>query len=137
MKFRHIPIAVGLLAIHGLLKAFGFAKTRRVLHRVPPRRRTIDVSALSADVIRVSHSRPIASLGVDCVAESLAIEFALRFSGLAPDLRLGVDPVARDNAHAWVELDGKPVNEQDDVRQRWATFEGELPTGLSGRDSAS
>lgn len=48
-----------------------------------------------------------------CLEQSLALYFLLRRRGFAPNLRIGVQPLPFQ-AHAWVELDGVPVNENPD-----------------------
>ena len=56
-----------------------------------------------------------------CLEQSLALYFLLRRRGLAVELRIGVQafPFA---AHAWVEHDGRPINELEDFVSRLAPF---------------
>lgn len=124
---RHLPFVVALAVTQALLKVLRFSRTRRLLGHAPNRHRPVDAQALGRRVVRVSHSRPMVAIGVDCVAESLVLETLLRSSGLEPALRLGIDPNNPGSAHAWVEVDGTPVNDDDDVTERWAAFDGEVP----------
>jgi hypothetical protein len=56
-----------------------------------------------------------------CLEQSLALYVLLRRRGIAADLRLGVQ--ARPfYAHAWVEVDGSPINERSELAVRLATF---------------
>ncbi len=121
------PLLLALAATQLLLRTMRFNGTRRLLSRLPGRPREVDVSLLAQRIVRASHSRPLVAMGVDCVAESLVLEALLRSSGLDPALRLGVDPKDPGSAHAWVELDGVPVNDDPDVAERWAAFDGEIP----------
>jgi hypothetical protein len=70
-----------------------------------------------------------------CLKQSLALWWLLRLSGVESDLRIGVQksPVGVE-AHAWVECDGRPLNERDDVARRFLPFGrlfGSCPTGAS------
>jgi hypothetical protein len=43
------------------------------------------------------------------------------------DLRIGVRLIeGRLEAHAWVEYQGKPINDTQDVSERFAAFDGPL-----------
>lgn len=56
-----------------------------------------------------------------CLPRSLATRYLLRCSGIQAELRLGVH--GRDDefmAHAWVEVEGMPVNDSPDVAERFA-----------------
>ena len=63
-----------------------------------------------------------------CLTRSLLLGWLLRRRGVASDLRIGVrltDGVL--DAHAWVECDGIPVNDQPDVGTRFASFGDLVP----------
>lgn len=124
---RYVVFAIGLVATQLSLRMVKFKATRNLLRRIPLAVGRVDIDTIGAQLVRVSHSRPVAKTGVDCVAESLFLEAVLRHDGLSPKLRLGVDPINPSSAHAWVEVDGKPVNETADVVERWAAFESEIP----------
>ena len=52
-----------------------------------------------------------------CLEQSLALYVLLRRRGVPAELKLGVQPYPF-NAHAWVELNGSPLNERlETVRQ--------------------
>jgi hypothetical protein len=60
---------------------------------------------------------------VSCLARSLLLKWWLQRRGIAADLRLGARRVeGRLDAHAWVECQGSPVNDQADVALRFAAF---------------
>lgn len=56
-----------------------------------------------------------------CLEQSLALFIVLRRRGIRAELKLGVQP-RPFFAHAWVEVDGQPVNEAEDLPLNFATF---------------
>jgi len=56
-----------------------------------------------------------------CLEQSLALFLLLRRRGIPAELRLGVQPFPFV-AHAWVEHEGRPINEQEDFVTRLAPF---------------
>lgn len=65
---------------------------------------------------------------VTCLSRSLVLGWLLRRRGVASDLRIGVRLVSGSlDAHAWVELDGVPVNDRADIAQTYATFGDIVP----------
>lgn len=65
--------------------------------------------------------------GASCLVRSLALLGLLRRRGIAAALRVGVGRTAPClEAHAWVELDGLPVNDAADVAARYPPFAGSL-----------
>lgn len=59
-----------------------------------------------------------------CLTRSLLLEWLLRRRGVPGQLRIGVrlDGAALD-AHAWVEVEGVPVNDKPDIAQHFAPFD--------------
>jgi len=65
--------------------------------------------------------------GASCLVRSLALVGLMRRRGFAAELRVGVGKTSpRLEAHAWVELDGVPVNDAPDVAARYRPFAGSL-----------
>jgi len=68
-------------------------------------------------------------VGAPCLARSLVVWFLLRRRGIDAVLVIGAaDP--GDGvlpAHAWVEVDGEPVNDDAGVRVRYGSFGVYLP----------
>ena len=62
-----------------------------------------------------------------CLTRSLLLDWLLRRRGVPSELRIGVrrEGSALD-AHAWVECEGRPVNDAPDVGARFAAFDGPL-----------
>jgi hypothetical protein len=68
----------------------------------------------------------------NCLQRSMVLCWFLRRRGLAGDLRIGVR-VTDDGSmdfHAWVEHQGRVVNDRRDVAQRYAVFDGPIAAGV-------
>jgi hypothetical protein len=48
--------------------------------------------------------------GNNCLGRSVALLGLLRRAGIAAELHIGVRPPPDFEAHAWIELDGRPLN---------------------------
>jgi len=61
---------------------------------------------------------------VTCLEKSLVLEALLRRCDFHPELRIGVRREGGDlvKAHAWVEVDGRPVGEAPDVEDHFPPF---------------
>lgn len=69
----------------------------------------------------------------NCLSKSIVLWHLLRREGLDATLCVGGRKEgASFEAHAWIELDGKAVNDSQDVRERFAPFAGELGAAMSG-----
>jgi hypothetical protein len=65
--------------------------------------------------------------GASCLVRSLALLGLLRRRGIAAELRVGIGKTAPQlEAHAWVEVDGAPLNDAADVAARYPPFAGSL-----------
>ena len=63
-----------------------------------------------------------------CLTRSLLLGWLLRRRGVASNLRIGVRLTnGALDAHAWVECDGVPVNDEPDVGTRFASFGDLVP----------
>lgn len=63
----------------------------------------------------------------NCLSRSLTLWWLLRRQRVASDLRIGVRTVAgRFQAHAWIEYQGQPLHEVQDVHQHYTAFPDEL-----------
>ena len=79
-------------------------------------------------VDRAARSVPRAA---SCLRRSLVLWALLERSGTPCSLRLGVrkKETGAIEIHAWVELDGVPLNERRDVRRHYAVFDEALAPG--------
>lgn len=60
----------------------------------------------------------------NCLSRSLALHYLLQAAGHDSNLRLGVSLAdGAFAAHAWVELDGRVLNDRQDVTSRYAPLE--------------
>ena len=91
--------------------------------------------------VAVSKARQIANMvriaaahlppGYNCLPRSMVLNRMLRLQGIGCDLRMGAHVEnGRLHAHAWVEVDGVPVNDTDDVRKRFTPLAKEAPWDL-------
>ena len=61
--------------------------------------------------------------GGNCLSRSLTLWWLLRRQGIACDLRIGVRmKEGQFQAHAWVEVQGYPLNENEQVHLRYVAF---------------
>lgn len=83
--------------------------------------------SLLAEPIAIVAGRPV--VGARCLGRSITLWFLLRRRGVDAELVLGTLAPTDDDlpAHAWVEVDGVPVNDDADVRDRYGSFGLRLP----------
>ena len=109
-----------LLALHTL----GLTRTLRLWPRAPQAGANAGLPRAARWIRIAARNAP----GADtCLVRSLALLGLLRRSGIAAELRIGVGATQpRLAAHAWVEVNGVPVNDAPDVAMRYAPFAGSL-----------
>lgn len=76
---------------------------------------------------RVAHGVPWRTT---CLQRSLALAWVLNERGVPAEMRIGVGRDSPEEAllfHAWVEVDGKVVNDSPDIGERFAPFPGFVP----------
>jgi hypothetical protein len=106
-----------VLASRARLRVFGLARTLRAWHR-PAR-----PAAWPAAARWIGIASRYCPGGGNCLVRSVALYGTLRHAGVPAHLRIGVGRTALQlDAHAWVELDGVPVNDAADVGARYAPF---------------
>jgi len=65
--------------------------------------------------------------GTNCLEQSLVLWSLLRHHGFAAELKIGARKEAgRFEAHAWVELDRIPVNDDTDSNRQFVPFDGAI-----------
>lgn len=103
------------------LRAFGMARTRAMLERLGPRADGAAAALAPAELARLVDAAA-ARLRVRCLARSLALWQLLRHRGTSTEIRLGVSKLADGSlaAHAWLEFEGLPLNDNADVLERYA-----------------
>lgn len=113
-----IPIIT--LSLHLL----GFRRTQVLLAAWSRNRTSAPGQARDAAVRALQRACRYAPYRGNCLPQSLALWFDMRRRGRAAELCLGVR--LRDGrlaAHAWVEDNGRPLNDTPTVRRRFSAFE--------------
>lgn len=124
--------AVALLPWVALrLRLQGFRVTKNSLQS-SPKNNSADISQEAAAQAQMTARmvRAAARHGIgnpSCLEESLVLLHLLSRQGIAAQLRIGVKKnILQFEAHAWIELDGKPLNESDALHDHYAPFEAEF-----------
>ena len=124
-------IACGLLLI-GLklaLALLGFTRTRRLVEAYTCRPPVLP----PVPMLRVAELERVVALAAAfcpgralCLEQSLMLHALLRRAGVVSRLRLGVQPHPFA-AHAWIEVDGMPVNDVVEHVRHFTAFPDGLP----------
>ena len=109
-----------------LVKSLGLGKTQSWLVRLT----SLPISSSPPQSERIWSTVKMVKIATryhrfwnNCLRESLLLWWLLYRQGIISELRLGVqNQQGQFQAHAWVEYNGYPLNEFEDVRQRFATF---------------
>jgi hypothetical protein len=116
----HHPAAVPLprrLVVHAAVAVARLLATRRpahiraVLRRLPAGRRAATYDEVSAVRDEVTAVSLICAAREGCLPRSLAVVLLCRLAGCRVTWCVGVRRVAPFGAHAWVEVDGRMVDE--------------------------
>lgn len=100
-----------------LLRLRGYAAAQRFIGRVPE----LAIGAVAPEAAARMVDAAAALVGATCVPRSLVLWRLMRFRGAI--VRFGVARAAPEfEAHAWVELDGEPLNDRLDVTARYAAL---------------
>jgi len=110
------------------LRQSGFSRTRARLSRLPALRRRNpagkagDASSLARMVTVAARRGP---MRFNCLTQSVLLEWLLRRQAIPATLRIGAK---RDDgalsAHAWVEVNGVPLNDTPAVTKTFRAFDG-------------
>jgi Transglutaminase-like superfamily/Coenzyme PQQ synthesis protein D (PqqD) len=120
--FRTLGAWVRLAFVDLLLKTRGFDALSTWLERRAPARRNAgahEVATVCAAVDRAARFYPKRAW---CLQRSAATAAWLRARGCPAELVVGVKPLPF-MAHAWVELDGKVVNDVPQVKRRYEVID--------------
>ena len=118
--------SLALLPVFWLaLRLAGLQRFQGWLDRVPVAQRE-PLSHAEAAALGVAVNRAANHVfgPVTCLTRSLLLRWLLRRYGTASDLRIGVRLEQGEfSAHAWVEMDGIPLNDRPEFVARYAIFE--------------
>ena len=126
-----VATAVLLAACAAALRVAGFARIRRWLTQLSRHRRVaLDVApSRLANLVNAASTR--LPVPCSCLTRSLVLDAMLRQRGVESDLRIGVRLVEGPlEAHAWIEVDGQPLNDSPAVTGQFAPFEGRVTARL-------
>ncbi len=110
------------------LRLRGFQRTQNLLRRfLSPQGPSVKVVAPERTVLIARMVRAAVCHGIGrstCLEESLALWWLLGREGITSDLRIGIRKHAeRFEAHAWIEREGKALNEPEARHQHYTAFE--------------
>lgn len=113
-------------AMHVTVRIIGFNRLQQWV--VNTATRTGAAPQPTADLVRrsvvnINRVKRYSPLRGNCLSQSLALSRLLRRRGITPDLRLGVRLTgSKFDAHAWVEYDGRVLNDTQDVQTRFSAL---------------
>jgi transglutaminase-like putative cysteine protease len=111
-----------LALVDASLRAFGLRRTVRWVRRVVGDRADAVRPGMITDVAHaVAKAAAFYPGRAQCLEQSLVLYWVLRRRGVEARLRVGVQPFPF-TAHAWVEHNGHPINEQEDFVTQLAPF---------------
>lgn len=111
------PVAAALGVMSLLVHSLGLQRSAIIVWRLadrlpPPRPNRLEprplAEAQARAIGRIADRMPF---DARCLPRALLLAGSLRRRGIAADLCLGTRTVGEFDAHAWVEIDGQPVNE--------------------------
>jgi Transglutaminase-like superfamily len=127
--------AIGLTATWAGLRLLGFKRWNEfVVKRVGNAaeiRSARKLAALSANRIWQLEAAAARNLffHTNCLEQSLVFWSILRCHGFGAELKIGARKEAgRFEAHAWVELDGRRLNDESDSHGNFVPFDGAIPS---------
>jgi hypothetical protein len=119
-----------LIAVKLALATIGFRRSLRVLGNLtagvpsaPANSDARDERPVDETVRHIATAAAFFPGRALCLEQSLALYYCLRRAGVAAELRLGVRHTPF-TAHAWVELEGRPLHEQRDHLNQLVPLEG-------------
>ncbi|MEY2400404.1 MAG: hypothetical protein QOJ08_515 [Ilumatobacteraceae bacterium] len=130
-QWRVVAISVVMLApIQLMLKSRGLKRTAAILAARSDRPLGVadrGTATSMAEAVSLVAGRKV--VGALCLGRSLLLWYLLRRRGMDAELVVGAKSPVDDQwmAHAWVELDSRPVNDIADVREQYLSFDLYLP----------
>jgi Transglutaminase-like superfamily len=117
--------ALALTATWIGLRLFGFKRWKQIVTR---RIETSEPRCLALSANRILQLQTAAArhlfFHANCLEQSLVLWMLLRRHGFAADLKIGARKEAgRFEAHAWVELNRVPLNDQTDSNRQFVPFD--------------
>ena len=113
---------IALPVAHRLIRRRSFAVAEQWCANTPVLRATNTVGLAPAEIGAAARAAVAAvrPLGISCMPQAAVLRSLLCSAGFEAQIRFGVHRTADGlEAHAWVEVDGEPVNEPSDIAQRF------------------
>jgi Transglutaminase-like superfamily len=122
MRFLFWKAFLGLLVID--LSGFhrNFARLHRTVGAWPIAKRRLAPGIVDHVCEAVNHACIWYPRRTLCLKRSAITTCLLRSEGVRAEWVVGAQPLPF-RAHAWVELEGRPINERSDVRSTYTVFE--------------
>jgi hypothetical protein len=116
-----VRLRVADVALHaaGLRRAVRLA--RRLAGRTAQRSSSPDTRLIDETTRRLATAASLYPRRALCLEQSLSLHVLLGRRGIATDLRIGVHQLPF-YAHAWVEHQGRPINEREEFVRTLAPF---------------
>jgi len=107
--------------MHIIVRVVGFNRLQTwVARTTPPARPPLTDEALRTCIVSINRTKRYSPFPGNCLSQSLALARLLRRRGVTPTLRLGVRLAGPTfDAHAWVEHNGRVLNDTQDVHTRF------------------
>ena len=126
--------AAALLPFVGMsLHTRGYKKTQGWLQKRLESRKVSALTPVSADELVQKACRMVRAaeqhglMQSTCLEESLALWYLLGRQNISSRIRIGVRRQAGEfEAHAWVEYEGKALNQLEELHRHYAPFESEF-----------
>lgn len=112
---------LALAAARTSLRLGGLRRTLRLVRRLGNRRSTTVRGTPEGAARSVAVAGAFFPGRAVCLEQSLALYLLLRRRGHPVRLRIGVQPYPFE-AHAWVELEGRPLLENEDALSKYVPF---------------
>jgi hypothetical protein len=121
-----VAVSIRVCGLRGTQTMLGYFLPGASDRLRPPDERAAQDVARTAFVVGVAARYGI--VRPTCLEKSLALWWLLGRRGLASSVRIGTRKNAgRLEAHAWVEFDGRALNEVEQPRTQYAAFDGAFP----------
>lgn len=123
-----MTVLFSLPLIHLTIQMMGLSRTQTILaffQKDLPVKPPADLKlrlARARSIIR--YTRMHGPYKGNCLSRSVLMQVLLQKQGISSQMIIGVRFDDQEfKAHAWLERDGKPLNERKDVRQRFSVME--------------
>jgi hypothetical protein len=118
---RDFVIAAALIpTVAAALRVLGFERVRTWVDRATRTPAQQRPSAIDRSVLAINRAKRYGPYPGNCLSQSLTLLWLLRRSGFSPSLQLGVRLTdSTFAAHAWVEYEGRVLNDTQDVHERY------------------